>query len=184
MGPVGVPEMIVIFLVALVLFGPKKLPELGRTLGRAISEFRRAQSDLKATFDREMQNLERETGSLKEIGSGYHYDSYNYDYSSSDAGTYSGPYGSSATEPQESTVTYTSTISASATEGAESLPAVTPEGAIAHRMENATEVSTEIAVMPSGPAPQPGGESQPWSLEKELEAQHPANGQAVSEHNA
>ena len=45
MGPVGVQEMIVIFLVALVLFGPKKLPELGKTIGKAITEFRRAQSD-------------------------------------------------------------------------------------------------------------------------------------------
>jgi sec-independent protein translocase protein TatA len=68
MGPVGVPEMVVIFLLALVLFGPKKLPELGRMLGKAISEFRRAQSELKATFDREMRNLERETESQKEIG--------------------------------------------------------------------------------------------------------------------
>ena len=41
MGPVGVQEIIVIFLVALVLFGPKKLPELGKTIGKAITEFRR-----------------------------------------------------------------------------------------------------------------------------------------------
>jgi TatA/E family protein of Tat protein translocase len=66
MGPVGVQEMVVIFLVALVLFGPKKLPELGKTIAKAVSEFRRAQSDLKATFDREMQSLERENESLKE----------------------------------------------------------------------------------------------------------------------
>jgi sec-independent protein translocase protein TatA len=184
MGPVGFPEMVVIFLVALVLFGPKKLPELGRTLGKAISEFRRAQSELKATFEREMQNLERETESPKEIGSGYHYDNYNYDYSSSDAGTYGEPYGSSTTEPQESTVTNTSTISASATEGAESSLPVTPEGAIAHRMENSMENATEIAASPNGPAPQAGGEPQSWSLEKELEAQHTANGSAVPEHNA
>ena len=119
MGPVGLQEMVFIFLLALVLFGPKKLPELGRTLGKAISEFRRAQSELKATFDRELQNLERETELPKEIGAGYRYDNYNYDYSSSDAGTYGEPYGSSTTEPQDSTVTNTSTISASATEGAE-----------------------------------------------------------------
>ena len=67
MGPIGIQEMLVIFLVALVLFGPKKLPELGKTIGKAITEFRRAQSDLKATFEREMQNLERETESLKEV---------------------------------------------------------------------------------------------------------------------
>jgi sec-independent protein translocase protein TatA len=180
MGPVGVPEMVVIFLVALVLFGPKKLPELGKTLGKAIAEFRRAQSELKATFDREMRNLERETESPKEIGAGYHYDNYNYDYSSSDAGTYGEPYGSSTVEPQDSTVTNTSTISASATEGAESLSTVTPEGAIAHQLGNATEV----AAVSNGPAPQAGGEPQPWTLEKELEAQHAANGSAVPEHNA
>lgn len=67
MGPVGVQEMIVIFLVALVLFGPKKLPELGRTVGKAISEFRRAQSELKATLEHHMTELERENDSLKEV---------------------------------------------------------------------------------------------------------------------
>src|ERR1700692_1686423 len=66
MGPVGVQEMIVIFLVALLLFGPKKLPELGKTIAKAVTEFRRAQSDLKATFEREMQSIERENESLKE----------------------------------------------------------------------------------------------------------------------
>jgi sec-independent protein translocase protein TatA len=65
MGPIGVQEMIIIFLVALVLFGPKKLPELGRTIGKALTEFRRASNDLKASFEREMHNLERET-ELKE----------------------------------------------------------------------------------------------------------------------
>ena len=67
MGTLGVQEMIVIFLIALVLFGPKKLPELGRTIGKALTEFRRASSDLKATFEREMQNLERETESVKQV---------------------------------------------------------------------------------------------------------------------
>jgi len=143
--------MVVIFLVALVLFGPKKLPELGRTLGKAIAEFRRAQSELKATFEREMQDLERETGVQKEIGGGYQYDNYNYDYSSSDAGTYGEPYGSSATEPQDSTVTNTSTISASATEGAEALSTVPPEGAVAHRMENDHELEPPHAANGSLP---------------------------------
>ena len=67
MGTVGVQEMIVIFVIALVLFGPKKLPELGKTIGKAITEFRRASSDLKASFEREMHALERETESLKDI---------------------------------------------------------------------------------------------------------------------
>ena len=66
MGPIGLQEMVVIFLVALVLFGPKKLPELGKNLAKAMGEFKRAQSELKATFDREMQNLERETASARD----------------------------------------------------------------------------------------------------------------------
>ena len=66
MGPLGVQEMVVIFLVALVLFGPKKLPELGKNIAKAMGEFKRAQSELKATFDREMQSIERETASAKE----------------------------------------------------------------------------------------------------------------------
>lgn len=65
MFTLGVPEMAVIFLVALVLFGPKKLPELGRTIGKAMTEFRRASNDLKATFEREMHTLERENQSLQ-----------------------------------------------------------------------------------------------------------------------
>ncbi|HTQ54977.1 MAG TPA: twin-arginine translocase TatA/TatE family subunit [Bryobacteraceae bacterium] len=148
MGPIGVPEMMVIFLLALVLFGPKKLPELGRTLGRAITEFRRAQSELKATFDREMLNLERENESLKEItsGSSYHYDNYNYDYSSSDSGAYGEPYGSTVTEPQDSTVSHTSTDGASATEGAGSVSTVMPEGVVAHQSA------------PEGAAPESGKE--------------------------
>lgn len=70
MGPIGAQEMVVIFIVALVLFGPKKLPELGRTIGKALTQFRRASSDLKASFEREMQNLERETEAekLRELG--------------------------------------------------------------------------------------------------------------------
>jgi sec-independent protein translocase protein TatA len=70
MGPIGAQEMFLIFIVALVLFGPKKLPELGRTVGKFLTQFRRVSSDLKMSFEREMQNLERETEAekLREIG--------------------------------------------------------------------------------------------------------------------
>ena len=61
MGPLGAQEMIALFLIALLLFGPKKLPELGRTLAKAISEFRRAKNELKTTFETHMRELERET---------------------------------------------------------------------------------------------------------------------------
>jgi len=60
-GPIGMQEMIAIFVIALVLFGPKKLPELGRTLGKALSEFRRAKNELKSTFESHLHELERET---------------------------------------------------------------------------------------------------------------------------
>jgi sec-independent protein translocase protein TatA len=61
MGPFGVQEMIAVFVIALVLFGPKKLPELGRTLGKALTEFRRAKNELKATFESHLNEIERET---------------------------------------------------------------------------------------------------------------------------
>jgi TatA/E family protein of Tat protein translocase len=67
MGTVGIQEMVVIFVIALVLFGPKKLPELGRTIGKAITEFRRASNDLKASFEREMHTLERESQSISQV---------------------------------------------------------------------------------------------------------------------
>jgi TatA/E family protein of Tat protein translocase len=128
------PEMMFIMILALVLFGPKKLPEIGRTVGKAISEFRRASSELKTTFEREMQNLEHETNSVKEIAAPYQYDAYNYDYSES-PGSCGGSYG---TESSDSTAVIPSTESASATEGAESPLAVTPEGTIARGAEAET----------------------------------------------
>ena len=87
MGPLGTQELVVIFLLALLLFGPKKLPELGRTIGKAMTEFRRSQGELKATFDREMQNLERETGMKELAATEFKSDSSynNYDYSSYDS---------------------------------------------------------------------------------------------------
>lgn len=124
MGPVGWQEMAVIFVLALLLFGPKKLPELGRTFGKAMAEFRRASNELKETFDREMKSIERENESLKEVTSSYSHDNYNYDYSSYDSG-----YGH---ESYDSTATSTSTPSASAPQGAESPTVVTPEGTVAN----------------------------------------------------
>jgi TatA/E family protein of Tat protein translocase len=82
---VGGAEMVAIVLLALLLFGPKELPKIAKTIGKAMTEFRRAQNDLKSTFNREMQNLERESG-VKEIistnylaQSSYNYDDYNPD---------------------------------------------------------------------------------------------------------
>lgn len=54
-GSIGMPELIIIFVVALVIFGPKKLPELGRSLGRSLNEFKRASNELKNTLEEEVR---------------------------------------------------------------------------------------------------------------------------------
>lgn len=53
-GSLGVPELLFILVLALLIFGPRKLPEIGRTMGKALGEFRRATSDLKRTLDTEL----------------------------------------------------------------------------------------------------------------------------------
>ena len=53
-GPLGFPEVVFIVVLALLIFGPKRLPELGKTLGRGLGEFRRASNELKRTFNAEL----------------------------------------------------------------------------------------------------------------------------------
>jgi sec-independent protein translocase protein TatA len=59
LGSIGMPELIVIFVIALIVFGPRKLPELGRSLGRAIAEFKKATNELQATLEQEIRLEER-----------------------------------------------------------------------------------------------------------------------------
>ena len=56
----GFPEMIFIFLLALIIFGPKKLPEIGRQIGRALNEFKRASNEFKAQIETEISHLDIE----------------------------------------------------------------------------------------------------------------------------
>jgi len=65
-GPIGIPELIFLFVLALLIFGPRKLPELGRSLGKAMTEFRRASADLRMTVEEEIRELERETSKIAE----------------------------------------------------------------------------------------------------------------------
>ncbi|HZS97926.1 MAG TPA: twin-arginine translocase TatA/TatE family subunit [Terriglobales bacterium] len=57
----GFPEMVFLFLLALIIFGPKKMPEIGRQIGKALNEFKRASNEFKAQIETEIANIERET---------------------------------------------------------------------------------------------------------------------------
>jgi sec-independent protein translocase protein TatA len=62
-GSIGMPELIIIFVIALIVFGPRKLPELGRSLGKSLAEFKRASNELKSTLEEEirLEEQQRET---------------------------------------------------------------------------------------------------------------------------
>lgn len=64
-GSIGMPELILIFVVALLVFGPKKLPELGKSLGRGLAEFKRASDDLKRTIEDEIEQGKHEAEAVK-----------------------------------------------------------------------------------------------------------------------
>ncbi len=60
LGSIGMGELLVIFVIALIVFGPRKLPELGRTLGKSLGEFKRASNDLRNTLEEEI-HVEEQT---------------------------------------------------------------------------------------------------------------------------
>ncbi len=175
MGTLGVPEMIVIFLLALVLFGPNKLPEIGRTIGKAITEFRKASSELKETFTTEYRNLERETESIRQATTesiaqataDYQYDnSYSYDYSSYESQTTEGSHGDSA----DFAASNPSSESASAPQGAELTSAEPPEGVIAHGTVMEEPVVAEAAEPGNSEGTQPPETQAPVSTSAEHKA--------------
>jgi sec-independent protein translocase protein TatA len=65
MGQLGFSEMLVIFVVALLVFGPKKLPELGKSLGKGIREFRKATDELKSSWDEQVRDIQAPLNDVK-----------------------------------------------------------------------------------------------------------------------
>jgi sec-independent protein translocase protein TatA len=149
MGPVGVQEMVVIFLVALVLFGPKKLPELGKSIGKAITQFRHAQSELKATFEGHMRELEKENESIKEVTRSYTNEIYNHfnEYDSA----YSEP-GALSAHSNQSIAASPSTVSEPAPQGAESTVShEAPANGTVPRSPASETATQQTASQPSAP---------------------------------
>jgi len=157
MGPLGWQETVFIFVLALLLFGPRKLPELGKTIGKALTEFRRASNELKSTFDREMANLEHETAGLKESANRIEseirssvYDGSSYDYNYNYYDGYDGY------QPYEAANSSSSTEGASATQDAGS---------------NAPDASVETAAV--AVAEPPAGTDSPAGVEGTVAVQSP-----------
>jgi sec-independent protein translocase protein TatA len=59
-GSIGMPELIIIFVIALIIFGPRKLPELGRSLGKSLAEFKKASTELQRTLEEEIRVEEQQ----------------------------------------------------------------------------------------------------------------------------
>jgi sec-independent protein translocase protein TatA len=126
MGPIGWPETVFIFFLALILFGPKKLPELGRTVGKALASFQQAKGELQAAYDRETKQLGLglDTEMLTNLVKQYRVETGALDEPSY-ASSYQSSYGS---EPQVSSPVHTF----APVGGEPELPAVAPETAATH----------------------------------------------------
>lgn len=89
---IGMPEVIIILVIALVVFGPRKLPELGRSFGQAMAQFRRASEDFKRTWEQEVELEQvRKTDTTTSTASSYDYNTGNDPYD---------PYQSYPNEPE------------------------------------------------------------------------------------
>ena len=80
MGQLGFQELLIIFVIALLVFGPRKLPELGKSLGKSLREFKKATEDLKTTWEDQVREVENPikdvTKDLKNVGNDLEADFY------------------------------------------------------------------------------------------------------------
>ncbi len=66
MWNLGFPELVVIFIVAMLVFGPRKLPDLGRSLGKGLAEFKKASNELKRTWEEEVRSEEEDLRKIQQ----------------------------------------------------------------------------------------------------------------------
>ena len=165
--------MMLIFLLALLLFGPKKLPELGKLLGKGLTEFRRAKNELTSTFESHLHELERETRlESKPATSTPDYSSPHYPYPYDEYGQSDSSYGSTShdsthgsnQEPQETAASHDAAVSEPSTASA-----TATQDAEANR-EHAPEVSSPVA----GTVPRSNGSQSVESLSATAKEEHPA----------
>jgi TatA/E family protein of Tat protein translocase len=150
MGPFAWDKMVLIFIVVLVLFGPKELPKVAKTIAKFMNDFKRASSELKETWQRELSALEQETQEIRkdltaetdkltQPGSGYNESYYHHD-SSYDYGAYGYP-DSSSEAATAASVAVAGAVTEPATDAATEGPAV----------DTATETASEPAAAEAAP---------------------------------
>jgi TatA/E family protein of Tat protein translocase len=98
----GMPEVILILVIALIVFGPRKLPELGKSLGQAMTQFRRASDDFKRTWEQEVETEKYRKGDTASSSSSHDYSSSSSDGGDGSYGDSYNPYGSDTDAHQAS----------------------------------------------------------------------------------
>jgi TatA/E family protein of Tat protein translocase len=152
MGPFAWDKMVLIFIVVLVLFGPKELPKVAKTIATFMNDFKRASSELKETWQRELSALEQETQEIRkdltaetdkltQSGTGSNESYYHHD-SSYDYGAYGYP-DSSSEAATAASVAAAGAVTEAGSEAAVEGPAV----------DQAAETATETDYAGSAPAP-------------------------------